>query len=59
VPVVALLQPATCPLSRLRIHVDAQGYTRPVPGEPNVDVCLVLDENATQRSIMDSLAPAH
>jgi inosine-uridine nucleoside N-ribohydrolase len=57
VPVVSLLQPATCPLTRLRISVDAQGYTRPIPGEPNVEVCLVVDENATQRSIMDSLTP--
>jgi inosine-uridine nucleoside N-ribohydrolase len=57
VPVISLLQPATCPLTRLRITVDEHGYTRPVAGEPNVTVCLVLDENAAQRSIMDSLAP--
>lgn len=58
VPVVALLQPSVCPLKNLRITVDSQGYTRPSPGEPNVTVCLTLDENGAQRMIMDALAPA-
>lgn len=57
VPVVALLEPSTCPLTRLRISVDEKGYTRPILGDPNVSVCLVVDENATQRLIMDRLAP--
>jgi inosine-uridine nucleoside N-ribohydrolase len=58
VPVVWMLQPAACPLKSMRIDVDARGYTRPVTGTPNVDVCLTLDENSTQRLIMDALAPA-
>src|SRR5262249_23510804 len=57
VPVTALLQPSTCPLTSLRITVDDKGYTRPVKGDPNVSVCLVVDENATQQLIMDTLAP--
>jgi inosine-uridine nucleoside N-ribohydrolase len=58
IPVVWLLQPAACPLKPMRIEVDAQGYTRPVTGTPNVAVCLTLDENSAQRVIMDTLAPA-
>ncbi len=58
IPVVWLLQPAACPLKPMRIEVDAQGYTRPVTGTPNVAVCLTLDENSAQRVIMDALAPA-
>jgi inosine-uridine nucleoside N-ribohydrolase len=57
VPVTSLLQPSTCPLTTLRITVDEHGYTRPTAGEPNVAACLAVDETATQRLIMDTLAP--
>lgn len=57
VPVTWMLQPSTCPLTPLRIAVDDQGFTRPTSGEPNVAVCLSVDENATQRLILDTLAP--
>jgi len=57
VPVISLLQPSTCPVTPMRITVDDHGYTRPVAGAPNVAVCLAVDENATQRLIMDTLAP--
>jgi carboxylesterase type B/inosine-uridine nucleoside N-ribohydrolase len=57
VPVVWLLRPAACPVSPLRIAVDDRGFTRPVAGAANVEVCLALDEDATQRLIMDHLAP--
>jgi inosine-uridine nucleoside N-ribohydrolase len=57
VPVTSLLQPSACPLTTLRITVDEHGYTRPTAGEPNVAACLAVDETATQRLIMDSLAP--
>lgn len=57
IPVVWLLQPAACPLEPMRIEVDAGGYTHPVPGTPNADVCLTLDESSAQRLIMDALAP--
>jgi inosine-uridine nucleoside N-ribohydrolase len=57
VPVVWMLQPSTCPLTPLRITVDAQGYTRPAAGAPNTAVCLSIDENTTQRLIIDTLAP--
>jgi inosine-uridine nucleoside N-ribohydrolase len=57
IPVVWLLQPAACPLKPMRIEVDAGGYTHPVSGTPNVDVCLTLDESSAQRLMMDALAP--
>jgi inosine-uridine nucleoside N-ribohydrolase len=58
VPVVWMLQPSVCQLKPLRVEVDGQGYTRPVGGAPNVSVCLTLDENPTQRLILETLAPA-
>jgi inosine-uridine nucleoside N-ribohydrolase len=57
VPVVWMLQPSSCPVAPMRIVVDERGYTRPAAGEPNVAVCLTVDENATQRLIIDTLAP--
>lgn len=57
VPVVWLLQPASCPLKAMRIGVDERGYTRPIVGEPNVEVCLSVDGSAVQRLIMDTIAP--
>jgi inosine-uridine nucleoside N-ribohydrolase len=56
VPVVWMLQPSSCPVTPMRIVVDEHGYTRPAAGEPNVAVCLSVDENATQRLIIDTLA---
>ena len=57
VPVTWLLDPASCPVTPLRIEVDARGFTRPVSGAANVEVCLSLHEDTTQRLIMDTLAP--
>lgn len=57
VPVVWLLQPTSCPLQAMRIEVDERSYTRPIVGEPNVEVCLSVDQSAVQRLIMDTIAP--
>jgi len=57
VPVTWLLEPSTCPVTALRIEVDARGFTRPVSGASNVEACLTLHEEATQRLIMNALAP--
>lgn len=37
------VDPGMCPVTPMRIVVDAQGNTRPVKGEPNVNVCLHSD----------------
>jgi inosine-uridine nucleoside N-ribohydrolase len=57
VPLAWLLEPSTCPVTPMRITVDERGYTRPASGAANVEVCLSVDENATQRLIMNALAP--
>ncbi|MCC8536727.1 nucleoside hydrolase [Xanthomonas codiaei] len=46
VPVAWLLQPQLCPTTPLHLDVDAQGYTREMPGAPNVQACLRLDKPA-------------
>jgi inosine-uridine nucleoside N-ribohydrolase len=57
VPVMWMLQPSICALIPLRVTVDDAGYTRPARGESNVGACLAIDENTTQRMIIDNLAP--
>jgi len=57
VPLAWLLQPALCHLQPLRIEVDARGYTRPVPGPANAEVCLAIDEGATLEMMTEILAP--
>jgi inosine-uridine nucleoside N-ribohydrolase len=57
VPVVWLGQPSLCQLEKIRIAVDAEGYTRPVPGAPNAEVCLTLDEGAAMSAIDATLEP--
>jgi inosine-uridine nucleoside N-ribohydrolase len=59
VPVTWLLDPSTCPVAPLRIEVDARGFTRPVSGAANVEACLALHEDPTQRLIMNTLAPVN
>jgi inosine-uridine nucleoside N-ribohydrolase len=55
VPVVWLLEPAACPLTPLRIVVDAQGYTREVSGAPNARVCLKVDKPGVLDRLMRAL----
>ncbi len=42
-PVAFAIAPQLCPTRPLRLRVDDQGYTRPEPGPPNTEVCLVSD----------------
>ena len=55
VPVAWLLDPSSCPLTPLRIVVDAQGYTREVPGTQNARVCLKVDKPAVLDRLMRTL----
>jgi inosine-uridine nucleoside N-ribohydrolase len=57
VPVAWLLDPTLCPTRPLRIAVDDQGFTRAVPGAPNVEACLSSRQDATLTLIMRDLAP--
>lgn len=38
------IRPELCPMQPLRIEVDDQGFTRPVEGAPNAEVCIKSDE---------------
>ncbi len=44
VAVTYAIRPDLCPAKPLRIEVDEKGFTRPVDGEPNAQVCLQSDE---------------
>jgi inosine-uridine nucleoside N-ribohydrolase len=44
VAVTYALRPDLCPMTSLRLEVDEQGFTRPVVGAPNAQVCLKSDE---------------
>jgi inosine-uridine nucleoside N-ribohydrolase len=57
VPVAWLLDPALCPTTPLRIAVDDQGFTRAIPGPPNIEACLSLRQDAALALILRDLAP--
>jgi purine nucleosidase len=38
------IRPDLCPATPLRLEVDDKGFTRPVDGAPNAQVCLKSDE---------------
>jgi hypothetical protein len=40
----------------LRIEVDDKGFTRPVTGEPNVQVCMQSDEQGFLKLLLDRIA---
>lgn len=40
------IRPDICPAKLMRIEVDDKGFTRPVSGAPNAQVCLKSDEKA-------------
>ncbi len=44
VAVTYTLRPDLCPATPLRLEVDDKGFTRPVDGTPNAQVCLHADE---------------
>ncbi len=52
VAVTYTFRPDLCPVTPVRIEVDDKGYTKPVPGTPNAQVCLKSDE----KDFLDLLA---
>ena len=44
VAVAYAIRPELCPAKPMRIEVDEKGFTRPVEGAPNAQVCLEVDE---------------
>jgi hypothetical protein len=37
----------------MRVEIDDKGYTRPVAGEPNVQVCMQSDEQGFLKLLLD------
>ena len=44
VAVTYAIRPDLCPATPIRLEVDAKGFTKPVSGAPNAQVCLHSDE---------------
>lgn len=43
VAVTYAIRPELCPVQPMRLEVDDEGFTRPVEGQPNAEVCLHSD----------------
>lgn len=43
--VAAAIDPALCPTTPMHIEIDDKGFTRPVAGSPNANVCLNSDSD--------------
>jgi purine nucleosidase len=56
VAVTYAIRPDLCPAKPMRLEVDDKGFTRPVEGEPNVQVCLKSDEKGFMGLLLSRLA---
>ncbi len=55
------IHPELCPAQPMRVDVDDNGFTRPVGGSPNAEVCLKSDEKAFMDFLLKRISggPAH
>lgn len=54
------IHPELCPMKPLRIQVDEKGFTRPIDGAPNANVCLKSDEQGFLEFLLGRIAaPEH
>jgi inosine-uridine nucleoside N-ribohydrolase len=56
VAVTYAIRPDLCPAKPMRLEVDDKGFTRPVEGAPNVQVCLQSDEKGFLKLFLDRIA---
>jgi hypothetical protein len=49
------IRPELCPATPMRLEVDDKGFTRPVEGAPNAQVCLKSDENGFMTLLLDRI----
>jgi purine nucleosidase len=56
VAVTYTFRPDLCPAKPMRIEVDDKGFTRPVTGEPNVQVCMQSDERGFLKLLLGRIA---
>jgi len=59
VAVTYAVHPELCPATPLRIEVDDKGFTRPVDGAPNAQVCLKSDEKGFLTLLLGRVAPGN
>lgn len=52
------IRPDLCPVKPMRLDVDDKGFTRPVAGPPNVEVCLKSDEQGFINLFLKRIASA-
>jgi inosine-uridine nucleoside N-ribohydrolase len=57
VAVAYAIRPELCPVTPMRLDVDDEGFTRPVQGKPNAQVCLQSDEKGFLKLLMGRIAP--
>ena len=55
VAVTYAIRPEICPTQPMRLDVDDEGFTRPVPGMPNAQVCLKSDEKAFKKFLVEQI----
>ncbi len=58
VAVTYAIRPDLCPARPIRIEVDDKGFTRPVEGAPNAEVCLQSDEKGFMELLLGRLTAA-
>jgi inosine-uridine nucleoside N-ribohydrolase len=56
VAVAYAVRPELCPATPLRLEVDDKGFTRPVAGEPNTQVCVQSDEKGFMDFLINRVA---
>jgi purine nucleosidase len=56
VAVAYAIRPELCPATPLRLEVDDKGFTRPVEGTANAQVCLQSDEGQFMNFLLGRIA---
>ncbi len=56
VAVTYAFRPDLCPAKPFRIEVDDRGFTQPVAGTPNAEVCLQSDEKGFLALLLSRIA---
>jgi len=55
VAVTYAIRPELCPATPMRLEVDDKGFTKPVEGAPNAQVCLKSDESEFMTLLLDRI----
>ncbi len=55
VAVAYAIRPELCPATPMRLEVDDKGFTRPVEGAPNAQVCLTSDASGFMTLLLDRI----